>query len=260
METFKTAVDCLTALGGLATAVSIFILALTLKEQRAATRIQTEAAEAARKAAEAQIAQVNAQLVANRTQLAMVEGTRQSVEAQLKLVELQKDEESLEYKWRQKNKTIDLLREWNVTVIHFRDSIVALGADLYGKPSKDEYIKAISEEEARLLWDNIPNYPNSPLPVEEDKIRTWQRRELNGNLIRLLNYFEYMSACYLSGVTDKEMTIASFQPTMTRWYRALSKYIAYVDSTRRSQTWPPFVQLMAEWDTKSARDDRFERP
>ena len=115
--------------------------------------------------------------------------------------------------------------------------------------------------QARPTNTCIPNYPGSAQLAYASIVKVWQRRELNGSLIHLLNYFEYMSAYYLSGVTNKKTTIASFQPRMKRWFIALRDYIEYVDSTRHNQkTWPPFLELMKEWGMESMRGREFDDP
>jgi hypothetical protein len=70
------------------------------------------------------------------------------------------------------------------------------------------------------------------------------KRSVRDSVIRLYNYFEYISSAYLSNTASKRIINHSFTITMIRYYVVLENYILEEYLTTKRNPWLPFTKFI----------------
>ena len=68
---------------------------------------------------------------------------------------------------------------------------------------------------------------------------------IRGDTIRLLNYFEFVSAAYLSGKADRDIILRSFAATMVRYYCILYVFLREQKRQLGHNPWAPYSKFVA---------------
>jgi hypothetical protein len=144
----------------------------------------------------------------------------------------------LDYKWRQADGAVTLMRDFNENVSPHRNMILSLGRMHYGMPDEDEdFMAPLERDECDGLW--------KASSISEDKGER-ERAEINASILALLNYFEYVSAAYYNNVVNKEVITEAFKDSMIRWSKCLVQYVNYM-STSDPPAWRSFTKLVEHW-------------
>ncbi len=144
---------------------------------------------------------------------------------------------SIYYKFNldKKHYALEMIREWNQQTAKDKIIIEKVVPGLYEKCS----LRLLKEK-----LDKIYNAATLKKEYLEDSESVEDYLSAKESMIRLLNYFEFISSAYLNNAVDKKIIQNSFSGTMVRYYCVLNDYIRLeYDKTNRNP-WLPYVEFV----------------
>jgi hypothetical protein len=134
-----------------------------------------------------------------------------------------------------KHYALEMIREWNHQTAEDKIIIEKAVPGLYEKCS----LRFLKERLGKI-------YNASSLKKEEldegEKIEDYLK--VKESIIRLLNYFEFISSAYLNKAVDKKIIQNSFSGTMVRYYCVLNDYIRLEYEKTGRNPWLPYVKFI----------------
>lgn len=104
-----------------------------------------------------------------------------------------------------------------------------------------------SLENTRILLKEFKGYYKECKTVAPTLIKESinKKPEIEVSIIKLFNYFEYVSSAYNS-CADKNIIVNSFAVTMARYYKMLEGYLLNEILNTRRNAWRPFTMFLKE--------------
>ena len=150
-----------------------------------------------------------------------------------------------DYRWRQQNLSIEILKEWNENTSQVRDRVESFFRVHFGEPERGHYIKGMTEDFATRLYHCR----------HDANASEYSLREVRADVIRLLNYFEYISSAYEQAVLDRVIIDESLKAPIMIWYSDLSAFVDFITEWSGFHVWPPLQRLIYEWDPHPLRSN-----
>jgi len=127
---------------------------------------------------------------------------------------------------QKKKFAVEMIHEWNSQTAEDRRIIELAYPGIYDK------CKRLDKEEAK-------NIVNSDESANDEK-----RQKVKQSIIRLLNYYEFISSAYLNGTANKRIIHDSFATTMVRFYCILEEYVIQQVELTKQNPWIPYIKFI----------------
>ena len=121
---------------------------------------------------------------------------------------------------------LDMIRDWNTQTATFNETLRNAFPNLYEECQVSRYEEALRQ--LARVGDNAQASPEKTA------------------VVRLLNYFEYVSSAYEVGAADRKTIHASFTGTMVRYYCLLSPFIDEEIRVTGRNPWFPYSRFVRE--------------
>jgi len=153
---------------------------------------------------------------------------------------------SIYYKFSldKKHYALEMIREWNHQTAKDKIIVEKVVPGLYVKCSE------------RLLGEKLSKI-YAAASLKEEELTDGEKKEdylsAKESIVRLLNYFEFVSSAYLNKAVNKKIIRKSFSGTMLRYYCILNDYIKMeFDKTQRNP-WQPYTEFVTKIVTPPRR-------
>ena len=148
------------------------------------------------------------------------------------------------HKWAKRRFALDMLQMWNDRVYPHFKVIEHLYPHIRLYDHKTKKYGELTKEAAQKLWS-----------CETSDADLWRAKTA---MLELLNYFEFVTTAYATGVADKKLVEQSFKYAMVQWHAILDNFIIVAEEGLGFQPWSPSLKVIQNWRASAAM--KKERP
>lgn len=145
----------------------------------------------------------------------------------------------VKFRLEKKHYGLGMIREWNQQTAKDKIIIERTIPGIYEKCN----VTCLDQDKLEKIYNAAysKNKSNDRHLNDDSDIDYLATKE---SIIRLLNYFEFISSAYLNRAVDRKIIQDSFSGTMVRYYCALHPYIKLeIDKTKRNP-WEPYTRFV----------------